>query len=253
MNRQEKKLLRHIFFRSFFIQAGYNIKSMLSIGFAYSIEPLGKILFGNDRKKRLSFLRRQLNFFNSHPYFASYALGAFTRLEKENKNKPEEIDKIERLRNAIVGPLGSLGDQVFWATIKPAVLLLGTLAIFLSPNNFWRITLLLLCLILYNVPHFFIRWRGMLQGFDEGLMVCRILKTENFKKLKRAYSAIGLVCISILSGYILSQNFLVDWVEFLLFIICFITAFILKVKLAKVYYAVSIPIIIGLIWGVFFS
>jgi mannose/fructose/N-acetylgalactosamine-specific phosphotransferase system component IID len=54
---------------------------MLSIGFCFALVPVANKLF-KDRQKRIEFYNRHLNFFNAHPYFSSFALGAISRVEE---------------------------------------------------------------------------------------------------------------------------------------------------------------------------
>ena len=120
-----------IFFRSFLIQAVWNYQSMLSIGFCFALTPVAKKLF-KDRQKRIEFYNRHLNFFNAHPYFSSFALGAISRIEEDMVLEGrEDYYKVDRLKNALIGPLGAIGDQLIWATLKPASILIGLLAVIL--------------------------------------------------------------------------------------------------------------------------
>ena len=115
----------NIFIRSFFIQAAWNFKSLLSIGWTFSLLPIAKKLI-KDEQQYMSFLNRHLSFFNAHPYIASYALGAIARLEEEcAKSEDKKYEQIEKFKNAIIGPLGAIGDQLFWAVIKPASIIVG--------------------------------------------------------------------------------------------------------------------------------
>src|SRR5256884_9559684 len=54
---------------------------------------------------------RGARFFNAHPYLCGLAVGAAARAEHDGV-PPEQV---ERLRTALCGPLGSLGDRLVWA------------------------------------------------------------------------------------------------------------------------------------------
>ncbi|MBD3224490.1 MAG: PTS mannose family transporter subunit IID, partial [Caldithrix sp.] len=83
-NTKQLKWTDHlsIFFRSFLLQAGWNFKSMLSIGFVFALLPVAKRLYKTNEERK-KFLLRHIGFFNAHPYFASYALGAIAKIEEE--------------------------------------------------------------------------------------------------------------------------------------------------------------------------
>ena len=100
-----KRDLVSIFLRSFFIQAVWNFKSLLAPGFCYTLIPAAKRLT-NSENESCAFLKKHLCFFNAHPYFASYAVGAIIRLEKdlkEGKIKDEancyNIEAMKKMRN----------------------------------------------------------------------------------------------------------------------------------------------------------
>ncbi len=70
----------------------------------------------------MSFLKRHLGFFNAHPFFASYALGAISRLEEDNPGNHELVD---RFKNALIGPLGAIGDQTILGNDKARMYFAG--------------------------------------------------------------------------------------------------------------------------------
>ena len=196
------QLLR-VFLRSFFLQSVWNYQSLISVGFAYALIPVLNRLY-DDEESKIKFLRRHLNFFNAHPYFASFALGAVIRVEQdiaEGKGDPEQVPK---LKNAIIGPLGALGDQMFWGTIKPAAVLLGVIAVLLTRdvNSFLYIFIFLL--LVYNVPHLYIRYYGIREGYRQGFTVYKLLSAQRYKKYINFYIGLGAMGL----GFVISYSFL---------------------------------------------
>jgi hypothetical protein len=74
-------------------------------------------LFANDPERYRQSLVRAAGFYNANPYLAPAALGAELRAEVDGV-PPGQID---RLRTALSGPLGSLGDRLFWTGLVPAL------------------------------------------------------------------------------------------------------------------------------------
>ena len=74
--------LLRIFFRSFLIQASWNYRGMLNLGFLFTIRPGLSRLFDRE-EDRLAAAVRHAGFFNTHPYMASYAIGATLAAEEE--------------------------------------------------------------------------------------------------------------------------------------------------------------------------
>ncbi|MBN1407726.1 MAG: PTS system mannose/fructose/sorbose family transporter subunit IID [Calditrichaceae bacterium] len=239
-----------IFLRSFFIQAVWNFKSMLSIGWTFTLSPLAKKMFGN-REKYQDFLNRHLSFFNAHPYFASYAFGAIARLEEDSAMKGSgQHEQIEKFKNAIIGPLGAIGDQLFWAHIKPASIMVGFLGVLIFPELFQKLIFLCIFLILYNIPHIYIRYSGIVRGYNEGLSIYRKLRIESFSGWQKVYSLIGALAFSIVVAYLINQSMESDLIEIPMFAMSFGVAYFLRSRKRMTYLPVFIPLLIAIVIGI---
>ena len=105
------------FLRLLAVQGSWNYERMLGIGLGYAAEPLLEDLKSADPSRHAEAVVRSAEFFNCHPYLAGVALGASVRGEYE----AVPGQHISRLRTALCSPLGSLGDQFFWAGLLPAL------------------------------------------------------------------------------------------------------------------------------------
>jgi PTS system mannose-specific IID component len=118
------------FWRSYWrllaVQGAWNYERMTGIGLGYAAEPLLEELRAADPARHSEALVRSAEYFNSHPYLAGLALGAQVRAEDEGASG----DLVTRLRTALTSPLGSLGDQFFWAGLVPAAM--GALVLVLA-------------------------------------------------------------------------------------------------------------------------
>ena len=243
------KTIFKILWRSFFIQSCWNYKSLLSVGFCFAICPVGKILFKNDPVKVKNFVMRHLNFFNGHPYFISYALGTVARLEEDYKGDEEGTEKIIKFKEAMIGPLGALGDQLFWVKIKPAVFTLGVLSFFLFQTFMYRIIVLLVLFLLYNVPHIYIRIKGIKEGYNKGFAIVKDLKIEKFNKLYFSYTVIGIFAVSYLIAALTAKFIFTNLYAIIIFFMSIVISSILKAKLSKTYLAILIPPVLAVIIG----
>ena len=247
MNKDSNyKIFFALFIRSFFIQAVWNFKSLLSIGWTFSLLPIANKIF-TDKELYQNFLNRHLSFFNAHPYVASYALGAIARLEEEAaKSDGKNYQQIEKFKNAIIGPLGAIGDQLFWAIIKPASIIVGFFGILVMPEIYQKLIFLIIFLILYNIPHIYIRYFD-LPSLNNKL---RIMRIENFSKLKTVYSIIGGLIFSIVIGYLVHQSVQRDLVEIPMFWMSFGIAYFLRSRRRMTYLPVFIPLLIAMVIGI---
>jgi len=238
-----------VFIRSFFIQAVWNFKSMISIGLCYAIIPIGKKLYP-DKEEYRAFLVRHLSFFNAHPYFVSYALGSIAHLEEnESKEDIKSYENLEKFKNAIIGPLGAIGDKIFWATIKPASIIFGFVALVIIPNLYLKLIFIPVFLILYNIPHFYIRYAGIVNGYKEGTGVYKILRNENFTFLKILYMAIGAFALGVFLGFILFSSVQKNMIEIPIFLMSGTIAFFLRSQKRMTYLPVLIPMVVAIVLG----
>lgn len=92
---------------------------MQSVGFAYALAPALERLYGRGDAYRVA-LGRHLEFFNTHPYFAAVLLGCAARLEADGQG-----EAVGRVKAALMGPFGALGDSLYWGALKPLLVLLA--------------------------------------------------------------------------------------------------------------------------------
>ena len=99
------------------IQAAWNYERMQGTGMGHAAEPVLRAAFPDDAARYRETLARASAFFNANPYLAAAAVGAEARAEVDGVPGPQ----VERLRTALCGPLGSLGDRLFWTGLVPAL------------------------------------------------------------------------------------------------------------------------------------
>ncbi|HEY6091576.1 MAG TPA: PTS system mannose/fructose/sorbose family transporter subunit IID [Gemmatimonadales bacterium] len=146
--------------RLFAVQGSYNYERMLGVGVGVAEEPLLRDL-GDDKYRPA--VARGAHFFNAHPYLIGLAVGAAARAEHDGA-APEQI---ERLREALCGPLGSLGDRLVWAGWLPFLSGLTLAAVALGARWFAVGAFL----IVYNAGHIALRWWALRAGWTHGTKV----------------------------------------------------------------------------------
>lgn len=151
------------------VQGSWNYEIMLGNGIGFAVEPaLRRLEGGIDGDPYRQALARQSAYFNAHPYLAGLAIGALARAEVERVPPV----RIERFRTALCGPLGSVGDQLVWASWLPACSLV---ALLLFGAGFSPVTVVVGFLVLYNVGHLGLRDWALRAGWRSGLQVAKAL------------------------------------------------------------------------------
>ncbi len=167
--------------RLFTVQGSWNYDRMIGVGVGVAEEPLLRDLRNgpdNGAAYRAA-VARGARFFNSHPYLAGLAVGAAARAEIDGA-PPEQI---ERLRAALCGPLGAMGDRLVWTGWLP-LLSAATLAALALGAGWWGVAAFL---VIYNVGHVALRWWALRAGWAAGTQVVSALRNP---VLQRALGAV---------------------------------------------------------------
>lgn len=185
--------LRAAFLRLFMVQASWNYDRLLGVGMGVAEEPLLRGLrgAGGDGTAYRAAVARGAHFFNAHPYLCGLAVGAAARAEYEGA-PPEQV---ERLRAALCGPLGALGDRLVWAGWLPLLSTAAVAAIALGAG--WGAVAGFL--LIYNLGHVALRWWALRAGWDAGAGVVGALRNP---VLQRTPSLV-LPAMALVAGFCL--------------------------------------------------
>ena len=110
----DQKTLNKMAWRSCFLQASFNYERMQAAGWLYSIIP-GLEKIHTNKNDLAASMSHNLEFFNTHPFLVTFVMGIVLSLE-QNK---VDIPTIRAVRVAAMGPLGGIGDALFWLTLVP--------------------------------------------------------------------------------------------------------------------------------------
>ena len=119
------------FMRSFFLQAGWNYLKYQNLGLLFVIRPFLARLYKKHPKKLEEAVLRYLATFNTQPVLASFCFGALAKQEehiahaKNFAETHEEIQAWNAIKRGLSITTASIGDRLFWGTLKPLTLLLA--------------------------------------------------------------------------------------------------------------------------------
>lgn len=180
----DKKTLNKMVWRSLFLQASFNYERMQAAGWLYGILPgLEKI---HTNKEDLSAsMTHNLEFFNTHPFLVTFVMGIVLNLE-QNK---ADIPTIRAVRVAAMGPLGGIGDALFWMTLVPI-----TAGITANMAIGGQIMGPILFLLIFNAVQFALRFWLMNMSYRLGAQAIDVF-TENAKEFTRAAGILGVFIV----------------------------------------------------------
>lgn len=174
-------------FRSLALQASFNYERMQAGGWLFTILPdLRKIHRNkNDLKNAMHM---HMEFINVHPFDVTFLSGLVLAMEKGKEN----ISTIRAVKVALMGPLGGIGDALFWLTLLPICAGIGA-SLALEGSLFGPIIFLLM----FNIVHFGLRFGLAHYGYRAGTSALPLLKTHT-KRISHAASIVGMTVIGAL-------------------------------------------------------
>lgn len=179
-----------IFFRSLFVQSSWNFAGMQNLGFFFCIWPaLVRRTLPAAELARIGV--RHLRAFNTHPYFAG--LVAATVAAEEERGEAEAA--IDRLKVSLMCALGAVGDEFFWATLRPFAAVAALPAALAGLG--WAP---LIMLVLYNVPHLAVRAWGINAGLTRGKLVVESLQRRSLSRTVPLLRAASIVVAGFFIG-----------------------------------------------------
>lgn len=186
-----KNDLRKVFLRSLALEANFNFETWQNTGFAFSIMPVLRKLY-TTRTTMARALKRHLAFFNTAPHGSTLILGIVAAMEEQSCQQ-EDFDKesINGVKLGLMGPLAGVFDSFFWGTLKVIAAGVGvSLALkgsILGP---------LLFLLIFNIPHFLLRYYLTFIGYSAGNKFLQNLAKSNIMdKLTKGASILGLMVV----------------------------------------------------------
>ncbi|MEZ4455978.1 MAG: PTS system mannose/fructose/sorbose family transporter subunit IID [Gemmatimonadales bacterium] len=167
------------------LQGSWTYERMQGLGFGYASLPLLRPLAGDPERYRAA-VARATEYFNAHPYLSGIAVGAAARAE--NDGVPGAAT--QRLKTALAGPLGALGDRLFWIGVVPAFMGAAALGTVLGAG----LAAPLVAVLGYLAVRLVVTWWGVRLGYQAGTGVAAALKTSGLgTTAERAGLAAGLL------------------------------------------------------------
>jgi len=207
--------LTAMFYRSFFIQAGWNYERFQNLGFTFSLMPALRKIYP-DREKLKSAVLRHLEIVNTQPYMATFVLGNVARMEADAAAAPKAGNRLKNMpgvKQALSSSFASIGDRIFWGRLKPMTTQVCLLVWTLGGFTGWFFTSLggqpplwllfagpLAGILGYSAAAVFLRWQGLAKGYACGGTTSCGLDAVDWQRVIRLLSATGFAMSVILAG-----------------------------------------------------
>ena len=186
----DKKTLNKMVWRSLNLQGSFNYERMQANGWLYGILPGLLAIHGEDSEDLKISMGHNLEFFNTHPFLVTFVMGIILSLEQQKA----DIGTIRAVRVAAMGPLGGIGDAIFWFTLVPIAAGIGSN---MAING--SIAGPIVFLALFNIVQFAVRFFLMHWSYKLGTVAIEAL-TANAKEFTRAASLLGVFVVGALTS-----------------------------------------------------
>lgn len=184
MTTVPRSALAAMLLRSFAVQSSWNYRTLIGCGFAFALLPVLRTIYQARPEELQAAVQRHTSVFNSHPYFAPMALGAVAVLEG---SEPPPV--VDRFKSAVRGSLGSLGDRLIWAGLRPACVLFGLLLLLAGAS--WAVVTLAFLLI-YNAGHLVARIWALRLGLQHGKRLAEQLRAAPLDRIETVLQSAGV-------------------------------------------------------------
>jgi PTS system mannose-specific IID component len=189
----DKSDLTKVWWRSQFLQASWNYERMQNIGWCYAMIPVMQKLYSS-KEEQTAFLKRHLEFFNTHPYVAAPVWGVELALEESRANgAPVDDAAIQGVKIGMMGPLAGVGDPIFWGTLRPV---LGAFAASLALTG--SILGPIIFFVLWNAIRMAFLYYTMEFGYKQGASITEDLSGGLLQKITLGASILGMFIMGVL-------------------------------------------------------
>lgn len=180
----DKKTLNKMVWLSCFLQASFNYERMQACGWLWGMLPGLQKIHTNKEDLKAS-MAHNLDFLNTHPFLVTFVMGIVLSLEQ---NKADTAT-IRSVRISATGPLGGIGDALFWLTLVPI-----TAGLTANMAMEGQIIGAVLFLIIFNAVQFAVRFGLMYWSYGLGTKAVTLL-TSSAKEFTRAASILGIFVV----------------------------------------------------------
>lgn len=206
---QEKKLskkaLKSVYLRHYQLLGCFNYERQMSTGYAWTMMPAMRELYGNDPKKMQEGIKRHLEFFNCATTPSPFIIGITCAMEEQYASSEEgtfDPSSINSVKTALMGPLAGIGDSFFWGTFRVMGVGIGApLAVqmnVLGPILYFLINF---------IPSTIVRLYGFKIGYEGGSsFLTKISEDGTLNKLTESAKIMGLVVVGAMIATMVNIN-----------------------------------------------
>ncbi len=192
LSKEERKMLRKAFWRSFTLYAAVSPAKQGASGFCYSMMPFIDSFYKDKPEEKKAALVRSMSYFNTTIPCSTFIMGLTASMEKKNSEQEDfDANSINAVKSSLMGPLAGIGDSIFWGVLR---VIAAGIAVGLGMSG--NILAPVVFLLLFNVPSILIRYYGTFLGYRLGSeYIQKMYESGLMSILTKCASIVGLVMV----------------------------------------------------------
>lgn len=208
LSREDKKLIRQLFWWDHMFDTCYNYQLQLSIGFAISMWPAIRRFYKTKEERAEALTRHLMVPYNNGAPMNTLVSGVCAALEEEASRSPE-FDKsiITNVKVGLMGPVAAISDSFFFGTFR---LIASAIGIALCTQGNWAGVLLFI--LINNIPRLLSMYYCGELGYKMGLNLLTDIKGSGIiGKISKAANIVGVTIVGAMTAMMVSLNTTIQW------------------------------------------
>lgn len=199
-----KKDLNKVFWRSMPIEISYNSERMHNLFFIYSLTPILKKIYKDDKEAMAQALCRHVEFYNTTPQIEPWVVGITAGLEVQNAENGNVMgDAITAIKTGIMGPISVIGDTLFFTSGFRVIAASVGAALAIAGNPIG----ILVYFLIYNVPNYICHYYGVHMGYKLGSnFIEKVMASGLLRKVTDIALTVGLTVLGALTAAYVSLS-----------------------------------------------
>lgn len=191
IDKDDDIMLKKVFWRTMTISSSYNYERMQGLGYVYSMIPVIDRYYEKQEDKIAAY-KRHFELFNTTPTMGGFITGLSASMEKEAAADPGfDKNSINAVKLSLMGPFAGIGDSIFWGSLR--IISLGVGIALAAQGSLIGI---LLHLLIFNIPSFFIRYYGVYAGYGMGSnFIKKASENGMLGQITKAAAVVGLMTV----------------------------------------------------------
>ncbi len=201
-----EKILKKVNLRSIPMEATWNYERQMHLGYCYAMLPALKEIYKDDQEGLTDAMVRHMEFYNTTPFVITLPLGVSIAMEEKNAvDEDFDTTSISTVKTALMGPIAGIGDAIYWGTLRVLATGVGT-SLALQGNILGPI----LFLLIYNIPHFVVRYVLTFTGYRLGTnFLTKLEESGLMEVLTYGASILGLSVAGAMTAEMVSFNLMI--------------------------------------------